>query len=83
MSKILIHVGAVSDQSLAKVIPGLIDQPTRLNNYAWFDDYTLAERNFHQMFSRKRVEGEWFDLNEADLAQVRAFGQRVAVAGLS
>ena len=37
----------------------------------WFDDYSAAERQFHQQFASKRLEGEWFDLNDRDLNELR------------
>ncbi len=48
--------------------------PIQIEHYAWFDDYTAAERNFHEMFSAKRKEGEWFDLNAQDLARIKSVG---------
>lgn len=38
---------------------------------AWFDDCHVAERRYHEMFASKRINGEWFDLNEADVQQIR------------
>lgn len=38
---------------------------------AWFDDCHVAERRYHEMFASKRINGEWFDLNEHDIQQVR------------
>jgi hypothetical protein len=37
----------------------------------WFDDCHVAERRYHEMFSSKRINGEWFDLNEFDIQQIR------------
>jgi hypothetical protein len=56
--------------------------PIQIEHYAWFEDYTLAEKNFHQMFSAKRKEGEWFDLDEADLKIIKTFGKPVSSEGL-
>ncbi|KWT98198.1 hypothetical protein APY03_0869 [Variovorax sp. WDL1] len=39
---------------------------------AWFDDCHVAERRYHDMFAAKRINGEWFDLDEADIAHIRA-----------
>ncbi len=39
---------------------------------AWFDDCVAAERHYHDLFSHKRINGEWFDLDESDLARIRA-----------
>lgn len=35
------------------------------------DDYTAAERSLHQQFASKRLEGEWFSLDAADLDCIR------------
>lgn len=35
------------------------------------DDYTASERALHQHFAGKRLEGEWFDLDAADLAYIK------------
>ncbi|MFC5573558.1 GIY-YIG nuclease family protein [Xenophilus aerolatus] len=39
---------------------------------AWFDDHIAAEASYHRMFSAKRINGEWFSLEEQDVALVRA-----------
>ncbi|WP_083280330.1 GIY-YIG nuclease family protein [Pseudomonas citronellolis] len=38
---------------------------------AWFDDCHSAERRYHEMFAGKRINGEWFDLDENDIQQIR------------
>lgn len=38
----------------------------------WFDDCHAAERRFHDTFASKRINGEWFDLEESDLEQIRS-----------
>lgn len=38
---------------------------------AWFDDCHGAERRYHAMFANKRINGEWFDLTDADIQQIR------------
>ena len=53
--------------------------PIELVHYAYFDDYTKAEREMHQMFAAKRLEGEWFDLDENDVSAIKALGQAQAV----
>ncbi len=53
-----------------------------LEHYAWFDDYTHAERSFHVRFHDKRLEGEWFDLSAADLAEIKRHGSPVKLEGL-
>lgn len=37
----------------------------------WFDDCHAAERRFHDSFANKRINGEWFDLEEADLEFIK------------
>lgn len=37
----------------------------------WFDDCHAAERRYHDAFASKRINGEWFDLEEADIEQIR------------
>lgn len=56
--------------------------PIALEHYAWFEDYSRAERDFHEMFHAKRKEGEWFDLEPEDLAAIKTFGKVVPVEGL-
>lgn len=57
--------------------------PISIEHYAMFDDYSQAERNFHQIFHAKRLEGEWFNLDDRDLATIRTYGKKVEVAGLT
>lgn len=38
--------------------------------YGWYDDYSLAETEYHHEYAHKRLEGEWFDLNEADIGAI-------------
>lgn len=37
----------------------------------WFDDCYAAERRYHDMFASKRINGEWFDLDEKDIQRIR------------
>jgi hypothetical protein len=53
-----------------------------LEHYAWFDDYTHAERSLHLRFHDKRLEGEWFDLAPEDLVEIKRQGTPVALEGL-
>lgn len=39
---------------------------------AWFDDHIAAESAYHRQFANKRINGEWFDVSEHDIAQIRA-----------
>lgn len=56
--------------------------PISVEHYAWFDDYSHAERSFHSLYQAKRLEGEWFNLAPADLAHIKTQGKAVTVAGL-
>ena len=56
--------------------------PISIEHYAWFEDYSRAEKRFHSTYHAKRLEGEWFDLNPADLAHIKTQGKAVSVAGL-
>lgn len=46
--------------------------PIEIVHFAWFDDYSAAELKFHQTFSSKRLEGEWFNLSALDLAKIKS-----------
>lgn len=37
------------------------------------NDYTLAERHFHNLFSAKRGNGEWFQLEQAEIDLFKSF----------
>ena len=38
---------------------------------SWFEDCHLAERRYHEQFANKRINGEWFDLDESDIMAIR------------
>lgn len=50
--------------------------PIKLINYAWYENYTAAERALHVKFGHKRLEGEWFDLDASDIAYICGSGKR-------
>jgi len=50
-----------------------------LVHYAWFDNYSKAEREFHDMYAEKRLEGEWFSLTDTDLLEIKKFGTTVPI----
>jgi len=56
--------------------------PIELLNYAWFENYSKAERDFHIKYAEKRTEGEWFDLNSEDIDFIKQQGKSVPVEGL-
>jgi len=37
----------------------------------WFDDHIEAESSYHRRFSEKRINGEWFDLEDNDISLIR------------
>ncbi|PED73034.1 hypothetical protein COL30_11835 [Bacillus pseudomycoides] len=39
------------------------------------DDYSSLEEYFHEMFANKRKRGEWFELTEEDMKEVKLFEQ--------
>lgn len=56
--------------------------PIELVNYAWFDNYSKAERELHSTYAAKRLEGEWFDLSGTEVDQIKRLGKPMPVAGL-
>lgn len=38
----------------------------------WFQDCHEAERRYHEMFAGKRINGEWFDLDESDIVKIKS-----------
>lgn len=38
---------------------------------AWFDDCHIAEARYHARFASKRINGEWFDLDDGDIESIR------------
>lgn len=38
----------------------------------WFDDHINAETNYHRIFAEKHINGEWFDLSDADIDLIRS-----------
>jgi len=56
--------------------------PITVEHYAWFDDYSFAERELHQKYHAKRLEGEWFALSENDVDHIKTLGKLVSVVGM-
>ena len=52
-----------------------------LEHYAYFDDHHSAERELHERFSNKRIQGEWFDLNPIDVELIKSFGLPIDTKG--
>lgn len=42
-------------------------------HYAWFEDYSRAELKLHQRFKTKRLNGEWFQLTDRDVEEIKSF----------
>jgi hypothetical protein len=38
---------------------------------AWFDDHIDAESRYHRLFSDKRINGEWFALDDHDIELIK------------
>jgi hypothetical protein len=38
--------------------------------YGWFADYSATELRYHRTYAHKRLEGEWFNLNESDISAI-------------
>jgi hypothetical protein len=49
--------------------------PISVEHYSWFEDYSAAERQLHDTFHNKRLEGEWFDLSPGDIAHIKSLGR--------
>jgi hypothetical protein len=37
----------------------------------WFDDCDVAEKRYHNLFADKHINGEWFNLTDQDIQQIR------------
>lgn len=73
---------AVNVQSRTKLFEVKLPFPIRVEHYAKFDDYTQAERTLHLHFNEKRMEGEWFSLNDEDVAFIKTLGEPQPTQGL-
>jgi hypothetical protein len=56
--------------------------PIKVDHYAKFSDYTQAERTLHVHFHSQRLDGEWFNLSEADVELIKTFGEPQSVDDL-
>jgi hypothetical protein len=73
---------AVNVQTRTKLFSVKLPFPIRVEHYAKFNDYSQAERSLHVYFDAKRLEGEWFDLNEEDIALIKTLGEPQSIVGL-
>lgn len=46
-----------------------------VEHFAYFENYTEAERSLHEHFRAQRLEGEWFDLRPADVDHIKSLGR--------
>lgn len=46
-----------------------------IEHFAHFQDYSQAERDLHDHFRTKRLEGEWFDLLPEDILHIKTLGR--------
>ena len=49
--------------------------PIEVLHYAWFENHSKAERDLHMRFASKRLEGEWFNLDDTDIRYIRGLGE--------
>ena len=66
---------AVNVKSRTKLFEVKLPFPIRVEHYARFSDYSRAEKALHVHFHEKRQEGEWFALNDADVAFIKSYGK--------
>jgi hypothetical protein len=73
---------SVNVKSRTRLFEVKLPFPISVEHYAWFEDYSFAERQLHTIYHAKRLEGEWFDLSDQDVAHIRTLGKSVPVEGL-
>ncbi|RWA54287.1 hypothetical protein AU476_10455 [Cupriavidus sp. UYMSc13B] len=73
---------SVNVKSRTRLFEVKLPFPISVEHYAWFDDYSHAERMLHAKYHGKRLEGEWFDLSAADVAHIKTLGKPVVAASL-
>jgi len=56
--------------------------PIKVEHYAKFSDYSQAERTLHEHFHSQRLDGEWFNLSDADVELIKTFGEPQSVEDL-
>jgi hypothetical protein len=69
----------VNIKSRTKLFEVKLPFPIKLINYSWFDNYSRAESDLHKKFAHKRLEGEWFALDSADIEYIKNQGKQVLV----
>jgi len=73
---------SVNVKSRTRLFEVKLPFPISVEHYAWFDDYSYAERDLHKRYHAKRLEGEWFDLSKDDIAQIKTLGRSIPFASL-
>lgn len=73
---------AVNVKSRTRLFEVKLPFPITVEHYAWFEDYSFAERDLHRQYHSKRLEGEWFDLSAADVAKIKTLGKPVQLQNL-
>ncbi len=68
---------SVNVKSRTRLFEVKLPFPITVEHFAWFEDYSLAEREFHRQYHAKRLEGEWFDLSASDIDAIKAQGTPV------
>lgn len=66
---------SVNVKSRTRLFEVKLPFPITVEHYAWFEDYSFAERDLHRQYHAKRLEGEWFDLSSADIAAIKILGK--------
>lgn len=73
---------SVNVKSRTRLFEVKLPFPITVEHYAWFEDYSFVERDLHQQYHAKRLEGEWFDLSSADIATIKTFGKPISIQKL-
>ena len=73
---------SVNVKSRTRLFEVKLPFPITVEHYAWFDEYSFAERDLHRQYHAKRLEGEWFDLSPADIATIKTLGKPISMQNL-
>lgn len=66
---------SVNVKSRTRLFEVKLPFPITVEHYAWFEDYSFAERDLHRQYHAKRLEGEWFDLSSGDIEAIKTLGK--------
>ena len=67
---------SINPEKRVQAIMGGLSMETEAIHCAWFEDHGYAEKLLHDMFFEKRKGGEWFALEEEDIALITSLGQK-------